>query len=146
MHPRHPLQLFLNRHRVSQSELARAIGVTRETVNRWIRRNTVPAGTNLLRTLAFAKRFESTIDAQDLFSNRSKPADERSIEQLIGERWGHHCALCEVPWDLQSEHLPLAMLVPDLGSHPAGDICESCARKVAAESNDEAGTNGPISS
>lgn len=137
MYRKHPLQQFLDRHRLSQTELAKSIEVSRETVNRWIRGRTVPEGRNLLRTITFAKRFEPSLEAHELFPTRADTPAPATEEEVLCASWGHECALCRVPWDLATEHLPLALLHPEIGSHPIGDLCESCARQIAGEHDNE---------
>ncbi len=126
----HPLQRFLDRHRLSQSHLALAIGVTRETVNRWIRQHTVPGGTNLLRVMSFAREIEPGLDAGELFAPPAQCPEPASAEERLIQMWGLECSLCRVPWDLATEHLPLGLLDPGLEAHPLGDLCEACARRV----------------
>lgn len=131
MKRKQPLQQFLDRHRLSQSDLAAALGVSRETVNRWVGGHTLPVANNLLNLLAFAKALESKTEVRDLFqgSSASKVSVERNRSATEG--FGDACAVCRVPWDTATEHLPVALLFPALGGHPVGDLCESCARNVA---------------
>ncbi len=129
----HPLQRFLDRHRLSQSQLARAIGVTRETVNRWIRQHTVPGGSNLLRVISFAREIEPGLEPGKLFPSPPRSREPGSDEERLIQNWGFECAICRLPWDLATEHLPLGFLDPGLEGHPLGDLCEGCARRVGPD-------------
>ncbi len=129
---KHPLQRFLDRHGISQSELARAVHISRETVNRWIRWRNLPVGENLIRTVDFARSFEAQLEAHELFPTnlrRGLSADPSDIARS----WGEECAICRVPWSVETEHLPLALLHPEIGSHPVGGLCQACARKTGTD-------------
>ena len=110
MRRKHPLQRFLDRHSLSQSELAISIDVRRETVNRWIRGKNVPEGLNLMRTIAYLKSYEPSVEAHDLFPASASLSDRVSRLEPELKDWGRACALCRVPWDLTSEHLPAACI------------------------------------
>ena len=137
MHSRHNLQRFLDRHDLSQSELARAVHVSRETVNRWVRGRNLPVGANLLRTVEFAKRFEARLEAHELFPSGAPKRESGVIPIGLEEDWGEGCAICEVPWNEATEHLPLALLHPEIGAHPAGDLCQACAQRTGTDPTDE---------
>lgn len=133
MYSKHPLQRFLDRHGLSQSDLARAMHISRETVNRWIRWHNIPVGENLIRAVAFAKRFESHLEAHQLFPTSARHRESRADSCDITSSWGEGCAICEVPWNEATEHLPLALLHPEIGTHPAGDLCQACARRTGTD-------------
>ena len=137
MYSKHPLQRFLDRHDLSQSDLARAMHISRETVNRWIRRHNIPVGENLIRAVDFAKRFEPHLEAHELFPTSARYREPRTGFSEITSSWGEGCAICEVPWNEATEHLPLALLHPEIGTHPAGDLCQACARRTGTDPTDE---------
>lgn len=60
------LPTLLERLGVPQVELAQAIGVTEETVSRWVNGHKVPSSTNLLATLAFLQARDRKITIRDL--------------------------------------------------------------------------------
>lgn len=133
MRSKHPLQRFLDRHGLSQTELARAVHTSRETVNRWVRGRNLPVGQNLIRALGFAKRFEARVEAHELFPAPIRGAMSRQGGAQIDEAWGEACPICRVPWNEETEHLPLALLHGEIGNHPAGDLCEGCARRTGTD-------------
>ena len=137
MHSTHPLQRFLDRHGISQVELAKEVHLSRETVNRWVRRRNLPVGENLLRTVEFAKRFEAGVEAHELFPPIAPKRKSSAGALGLEESWGEGCAICEVPWNEAPEHLPLALLHPEIGTHPAGDLCQACARRTGTAPTDE---------
>ena len=55
------------------------------------------------------------------------------------------CAVCRIPWDTTTEHLPIAVLFPGLEGHPVGDLCEGCARNVADVGWEALGLGEPTS-
>lgn len=140
-----PLLAFLARNNLPQARFAQAIGVARETVNRWIHRGTTPTARTVIAALALARTYEPEITLEGLFGFDFGPADpkrgapstgpdyKRLCYQLLELCWGRACSLCKIPWDVESEHLPLSVLNPDLGFRPNGDLCESCARRMGAE-------------
>lgn len=137
MYSKHPLQSFLDRHGLSQTDLARAMHISRETVNRWIRGHNIPAGENLIRAVDFAKGFESHLEAHQLFPTSARHCDSLAGSSEITSPWGEACAICEVPWNEATEHLPLALLHPEIGTHPAGDLCQACAQRTGTDPTDE---------
>ncbi|MCP4202266.1 MAG: helix-turn-helix domain-containing protein [bacterium] len=137
MHGTHPLQRFLDRHGLSQSELARTVRVSRETVNRWVRGRNLPVGENLIRAIDFARRFEPRLEARELFPPIARPRGLSEESSGLTERWGEACVICRVAWNADTEHLPLALLHPEIGNHPAGGLCETCARRAGVDPTDE---------
>ncbi len=170
MHINRALARFLARHDLRQTTLAEAVGVSRETVNRWIRRGTLPAGANLVAVLEFARAFEPSIRTEDLFGNgrprrprttrrrrvgatrppwldlrpELDPLYEHVLLRAIEHSWGSACPICRLPWHVPSEHLPLALVWPGLGRSVLGDVCEACAVKVGIETPDFRHGDGPV--
>ena len=141
MYSKHPLQRFLDRHDLSQSDLARAMHISRETVNRWIRGHNIPVGENLIRAVDFAKHFEPHLEAHELFPTSAPHRESGADLSEIAGAWGEECPICKVPWNEATEHLPLALLHPEIGTHPAGDLCQACARRTGTDPTDE--STGP---
>lgn len=137
MRSKHPLQRFLDRHGLSQTEMARAVDTSRETVNRWVRGRNLPVGENLIRALGFAKRFEDRLEAHELFPPSLAPRRKQVPAPDLDGTWGEACPICEVPWNEATEHLPLALLHAEIGNHPAGGLCEGCARRTGSDPTED---------
>ena len=57
------------RNRLQQKEIAKSIGLSRNTVFRWCQGLSVPTGTNLVRLVAYLQQFEPGITERDLLPN-----------------------------------------------------------------------------
>lgn len=60
------LRPVLERNRLRQTDVAEAVGVSRVAVWLWINGRSAPAEANLLRLLAYLRRFEPGLTAEDL--------------------------------------------------------------------------------
>lgn len=60
------LRVVLSRNRLQQKEVADAIGVSRMAVWSWVNGHAEPGGSNLVRLLEYLKRFEPSLQVEDL--------------------------------------------------------------------------------
>jgi transcriptional regulator with XRE-family HTH domain len=67
------LKAILERNRLQQKHVAEALDVSRMTVWQWVHRRAVPAGDNMVRLLAYLRKFEPGLQAADLVAEI--PAD-----------------------------------------------------------------------
>jgi transcriptional regulator with XRE-family HTH domain len=61
-----PLEAAIRRNSVNQRQMAAAVGVSPETLSRWVRGHMRPTGDNLVRVLSYLRRFEPRLQAEDL--------------------------------------------------------------------------------
>jgi DNA-binding XRE family transcriptional regulator len=62
------LGAVLDRNSVMRKDLASGIGVAAETVARWCTGTSTPGGRTVLRIVAFLRRFEPALKAEDIFA------------------------------------------------------------------------------
>jgi transcriptional regulator with XRE-family HTH domain len=78
------LAAVLERNRLQQKHVAEALPVSRMTVLMWVHGRTVPTGDNLLRLLAYLRRFEPGLQVEDLLAVPA-PSAESEAGVVAGE-------------------------------------------------------------
>lgn len=71
----------LDRNRLKQKQIAEAIGVSEETVSRWVNGHVRPSGDNLVRLAAYLRRYQPDVREADLLA----PADDAGGSLVAGE-------------------------------------------------------------
>jgi transcriptional regulator with XRE-family HTH domain len=57
---------ILQRNRLKQKDVAKALGVSRVSVGAWMSGRTTPSGARLVRLLGYLRSFEPTLQVEDL--------------------------------------------------------------------------------
>lgn len=68
------MRAVLKRNAITQSELARKVGVSQVTVWAWGEGRYAPRSETLLRIVAFLRQYEPRLEADDLFARGGRAA------------------------------------------------------------------------
>lgn len=60
------LKQILDRNRLRQADVARALGVSRVAVGNWVNGHCIPSGTNLTRLFEYLRGFDASVSYADL--------------------------------------------------------------------------------